>query len=203
MTDAPFQDLLPSPEIVHGGTALALKGKYYLVRVKSPYTRPDECTEIDLSGEGPYKVELIDPWLMKIFDLGYTRGGLQTFQTMVTPSLFRLTKATGVDPKMVSDNIQSLLGRWIDDPGGMKPPAPIPLKILPEYYSPEFTVGELLDDPRTKALLDKYLPDLPQKGFVRVFTLEQLATYRSMENREADIYALGEALRKIPVQREE
>jgi len=121
---------------------------------------------------------------------------------MVTPSLFRLTKASGVDPKMVSDNIQSLLGRWIDDPGAMKPPAAIPLKVVPQHYSSEFTVGELLDDPRTKALLDKYLPDLPQKGFVRVFTLEQLATFHDMENREANIYALGEALKKISVQRE-
>jgi hypothetical protein len=120
---------------------------------------------------------------------------------MVTPCLLRFTKAAGADQKSVSADVQSLLGKWIGDPGAMKPPGAVPLKLTPEHYSLEFTVGELLDDPRTKALLDEYLPTLPRQGFVRAITLELLAKYRGGEEA-AKICALGEALKKIPVDKE-
>ena len=202
MMDAPFQDLVPAPEIVQGGTALALKGEYYLVRVKSPYTRPDEATEVSLNEDGPYKVDLIDPWQMKTYELGYSRGGVQVFRTMVTPCLFRFTEATGVDQKIVSADVQSLLGKWIGDPRAEKPPAAVPLRQVAQHYSSEFTIGELLDDPRTRALVVEYLPTLPQKGFIRVFTLEQLSKYSSADYSPGNIFALGEALKKIPVHQE-
>jgi len=116
--------------------------------------------------------------------------------------LFRFTKATGVDQKIVSADVQSLLGKWIGDPGAEKPPAAVPLRQVAQHYSSEFTIGELLDDPRTRALVVEYLPTLPQKGFIRVFTLEQLSKYSSADYSPGNIFALGEALKKIPVHQE-
>ena len=198
MADAPFQDVSPAPEVVQGGTALALKGQYYLVRIKSPYAYR-QFTEVDLEGNGPYRVDLIDPWLMRVYDLGYSRGGLQAFRTVMTPCLFRFTKMSGVD-ESVSDNVQSLIAKWIGDPGSAKPPNTVPLEIKPEHYSPEFTIGELLDDPRTKALLDQYLPNIPRKGFIRALTLEQIGRYPGTGGDAEKVLELDEAIRKIPVQ---
>jgi hypothetical protein len=110
MTDAPFQDVSPAPEIVHGGTALALKGQYYLVRINSRSLLL-EPTEIELAGNGPYQVDLIDPVLMKVYKLGYSRGGLQSFKTVMSPCLFRFVKMNGVDQSLVLDNVQSLIAK--------------------------------------------------------------------------------------------
>jgi hypothetical protein len=136
------------------------------------------------------------------YELGYSRGGVQVFRTMVTPCLFRFTKATGVDQKIISADVQSLLAKWIGDPGAAKPPAAFPLQQAAQHYSSEFTIGELLDDPRTRALVVEYLPTLPQKGFIRVFTLEQLSKHSGGEYSPENISALVEALKKIPVHQE-
>ncbi len=199
MTDGPFQDVSPAPDVVQGGTALALKGQYYLVRIKAPYTRT-RSTEVELEGDGPYRVDLIDPWLMKVYKLGYSRGGLQAFRTLVTPCLFRFTKASGIDRSQVADSVQALIAKWIGDPSISKPPAAVPIEKKPEYYSAEYTLGELLDDPRTKVLVDQYLPKFPRKGIVRVLTLEQLSQYLGGGDDATNLFALDEALKQIPVQ---
>ena len=72
--------------------------------------------------------------------------------------------------------------------------------MVPEYYSSEFTLAELLDDPRTKALLDEDLPKVPTKGVVRVLTVEQLAQYFGGGSNAAKMSAFIEALKKIPVE---
>jgi hypothetical protein len=200
MTSAPFQDLSPAPEIVLGGTALALKGQYYLVQIKAPSMGVGQAKEINLEGEGPYQVDLIDPWLMKVYKIGYSRGGLQAFRTVMTPCLFRFTRVAGVEPSLVSDNVQSLIAKWIADPAAVKSPAAVPIEVKAEYYSSEFTLGELLEDPRTKALVDQYLPNIPHKGVVRVLTVEQIAQYFGGGDNAAKISALIEALKQIPVQ---
>jgi hypothetical protein len=201
MTEAPFQDLLPAPEIVRGGTALALKEQYYLVRINSR-SMVLEPTEIDLAGDGPYQVDLIDPVLMKVYKLGYSRGGVQSFKTVMNPCLFRFVKANGVGQIQVLDNVQSLIAKWIGDPSVTKPPSAVPLDVKPQFYSPEFTIGELLDDPRTKALVDRYLPNIPRKGFARALTLELLAQFFSTGDNAANLLALDEAIRKVPVQQQ-
>ena len=81
-----------------------------------------------------------------------------------------------------------------------KPPAAVPIEKKPEYYSSEFTLGELLDDPRTKVLVDQYLPKFPRKGIVRVLTLEQLSQYLGGGDDATNLFALDEALKQIPVQ---
>jgi hypothetical protein len=57
-----------------------------------------------------------------------------------------------------------------------------------------------LEDPRTKALVDQYLPNIPHKGVVRVLTVEQIAQYFGGGDNAAKISALIEALKQIPVQ---
>ena len=202
MTEGPFQDLSPAPDIVQGGTALSLRGQYYLLRIKDLYTRTEQSTEINLEGDGPYQVDLIDPWLMKVYKLGYTRGGLQAFQTVLTPCLFRFTKVTSIGDDSVSDHVQSLISKWIGDPSIAKPPAAVPIQVSPKHYSSQYTLGELLDDPRTKALVDQYLTNLPHHPFIRVLTLEQLSQFIGNNDDAAKFCALGEALKKIPVPQE-
>jgi hypothetical protein len=200
MTDAPFQDLSPAPEVVRGGTALALKGQYYLVRIAASSTFFGQPKEVNIEGEGPYQVDLIDPWLMKTYKLGYSRGGLQAFKAVMVPCLLRFTKVTGIEPNLVNDSIQPLIARWIGDPTAAKPLATAPIEVEPQYYSSEFTLGELLDDPRTKALLDKYLPKMPRSGIVRVLTIGQLAQYFGGGDNAVNLSAFVEALKKVPVQ---
>ncbi len=135
MTDAPFQDLSPAPDIVRGGVALAVKGQYYLVQIKAPSLGLVQSQEVNLEGDGPYQVDLIDPWLMKVYKLGYTRGGLQAFRAVMMPCLLRFTKmTTGAEVKLVSDNVQPLLAKWVGDPTTEKPPATLPITAVPEYF---------------------------------------------------------------------
>ncbi len=199
MTAAPFQDMVPAPDIAQGATALALRGQYYLLSVESPYTRPNEFTEVDLEGGGPYEVDLIDPWLMKTYRLGYVHGGLQAFRVMVAPSMLRFTKAKVIDDQLVANHVQELLAKWIADPSIEKAPVAVPIKLRPQYYSAEFTIGELLADPQTKALLDKYLPDLPRNGFAPALTLEQMSKYMSDGDKTIKFAQLVEELTKVPV----
>ena len=198
MTASPFQDLVPSPGVAEGAEALALKGQYYLLWVKSPYTRPNDFTEVDLESSGPYQVDLIDPWQMKTYKLGYVRGGMQAFRLMLAPSVLRFTKANSADDKEVANNVQILLAKWIDDPNIEKAPDAIPIIVKPQHYSTEFTLGELLADPRTKALLDKYFPEIPRTGITPVFSLEQLSSHLTGD-QAIKMAQLAEELKNIPV----
>ncbi len=198
MTAAPFQNLVPSPEVAQGAPALAMKGQFYLLWVESPYARPSDFTEVDLEGSGPYQVDLIDPWQMKTYKLGYVRGGMQAFRLMLAASMLRFTKTDSVDEKLIADHVQTLLARWIGDPTIEKAPNAIPIEVKPQHYSIEFTIGELLADPRTKALLDKYFPEIPRTGITPVFSLEQLSDHLTGD-QAIKLAQLVEELKKIPV----
>ena len=199
MSSAPFQEISPAPDIADGGSALALKGQYYLLWVESAYSPSLQATEIELEGNGPYQVELIDPWLMKTYKLGYVRGGRQAFQTMMTPSLFRFTKATGIAEGLIAEHVQSLLAKWIGDPTIAEAPKWIPIEVRPEHYSLQFTLGELLADPRTEVLIAQYFPNIPHKGIARAMTLEQIVGYLGVSVDPEKIKEFGEALAKVPV----
>ena len=197
ITAGPYQELMPAPEVVQGGTALALKGQYYLVWIKSPYSRPNDFTEVNLAGNGPYQVDLIDPWLMKTYRLGYVRGGMQAFRTMVTPSLLRFTSASGVDSALVSDRVIVLLAKWIGDPNPDKGPVPVPIVLKPEHYSMEVTLGEVLADPKAKALFDQYTPAFPHTGFVIAMTLEQISERLAGTEQGAKLAQFAVELQKL------
>jgi hypothetical protein len=168
MTEGPYQDLAPDPSIVSGGTVLALNGSYYLLRIKS--TAYNQHVEIRLQDNVHYKVDLIDPWLMEVHALGYTSGGLQAFDLPIAPSLLRFVRA---EEGRASDAapVQTLVARFLKDPSIAKPPAAVPIAVPAQHYSKEYTIGELLENPRTSMLVKKYL-SLPSIGFIRALTLE-------------------------------
>ena len=49
-------------------------------------------------GEGVFRVDLIDPWAMKVTNLGYTRGPTQTIRARITPGIIRLVKVDHAEP---------------------------------------------------------------------------------------------------------
>jgi len=196
MTEGPFQDLEPEPGIVQGGTILALKGQYYLLRVKTPVF--DQHVEVALDSNSKYKVDLIDPWFMKIYPLGYTQGGLQAFDPPITPSLLRFRRATAQESNEETHPVQTLIAQFLKDPTIAEPPKSVPIPRRASFYSAEYTLGELLDDPITSPMVKKYLPNLPAIGFIRALTLEQLVSF-SGSTRIGDIYGLAGELAKTPV----
>jgi hypothetical protein len=169
MMDGPFQDVLPDPGIVSGGTVLASKGTYYLLRIKS--TVYNQHVEIQLGANATYKVDLIDPWLMEVHALGYTSGGLQAFDSPMAPCLLRFVRVEELEA-IHDAPIQTLIARFLKDPTIEKPPAAAAIQLPVAHYSPEYTIGELLANPQTSELVKKYLPSLPSIGFVRALSLE-------------------------------
>jgi hypothetical protein len=200
MTEAPYQDLVPSREIAQAGEALALKGEYYLFRIKvpPPYNRH---AEIHLEESHRYMVDLIDPWLMKIYALGVTSGGLQAFDAHCDRCLLRFTRAQGADPKGPVQPIHALIAKFLNDPTNPEPPAAVPIEPAPMVYGAEYTIGELMDNPKTDALLKRYLPNLPKIRFIRIFSLEQLQL-GAMGPIDAygDVAGLIKALHQVPVE---
>jgi hypothetical protein len=178
---------------------LAKKGVYYLMRIKSP--KYGQVSEIELEGDGPYHVDLIDPWL-KTYKLGYSRGGMQAFATVMAPCLFRFEKVRDAGLRNVSASVQQLIAKFVGDIGMAKPPNAVRLESKVEYFSAEFTLGELLDDDRTKPLVEKYLPNLPRIGFIRARTVEQLEQFSGTNGNAESFGALRQALQAIPVHRQ-
>ena len=196
MTAAPFQDLVPSPELAQGGTVLAIQGEYYLLRVKNLVHK--QHTEIQLKEGRSYKVDLIDPWLMKIYELGITNGGLQAFDLPMAPSLLRFQRVGTQGSGKEAVPVQTLIARYLKDPSIVAPPKVVPIQPPAPHYSAEYTIGELLDDPKTSPLVRKYLPNLPPVGFIRATTVEQLISLQGMGN-VGDVFGLAGELARTPV----
>lgn len=91
MTEGPYQELEPAPSIIQNGLALSKKNEYYLIYF--PEQKVKQNAELQLDGTGPFDVELIDPWLMKIYKLGLARTGQHSFRAKFTPGLLRLTRS--------------------------------------------------------------------------------------------------------------
>jgi hypothetical protein len=195
MTEGPFQDVVPDPGIVSGGTVLADKGTYYLLRIKS--TVYNQHVEIQFGDNSRYKVDLIDPWLMKVYTLGYTNGGLQAFDPPMAPCLLRFVRVEEANATDAAP-IQTLLARFLKDPTIEQPPAAVAIQVPAPHYSPEYTIGELLENPQTSELVKKYLPSLPSFGWVRAMTVEQISSMGRTFNH-GDPAGLIRELEKIPV----
>jgi hypothetical protein len=196
MTDGPFQDLVPAPDLVQGGTALAKEGEYYLLRVKKFVH--NQHTEIQLKEGAQYRVDLIDPWLMKIYPLGYTQGGLQAFDPPITPSLLRFQRTVAQESKEEAVPVQTLIAKFLKDPSIAESPKAVPIKHPAPSYSAEYTIGELLDNPKTRALVERYLPNLPSVFYIRAITVEGLMGFPNSASI-GDICGLAGELAKTPV----
>jgi len=92
-----------------------------------------------------------------------------------------------------------LIGNFLKDPTIATAPNASPIAQPTEMFSAEFTLGELLDDPRTAPLIKKYLPNLPPIGFIRAFTLEQLQNFAASRGAVGDVTGLVQELQRIPV----
>lgn len=197
MTGSPFQDLVPSPDLIQGGQALAVKGEYYLFRIKNA-SGWGRHVEIHPAEGSQYQVDLIDPWLMKIYPLGITSGGLQAFDPHIAPCLLRLKRTTQTGP---ATPIHLLIAKFLNDSTATQAPAAEPIQPIAKMYGPEYTLGELMDNPKTAALVTQYLPNLPKIKFIRVFTVERLQSFPLLSTDQlGDIPGLTKALRQTPVE---
>jgi hypothetical protein len=198
MTDAPFQKLTPSPELQQGGTLLAEKSVYYLFRIEPAGLNGRALPpEIQLDGDGPYEVDMIDPWLMKTYELGYVHGGLQAFTPVIATSFFRFRKVPVAKAPVVSDSVEPLIAKFINDPTLKEPPKnPLSGKQA-KYYSAQFTIDELLLDPRTAPLVEKYLSAAIIRQRYR--TLEQQSTLLGGDDA-VNCAVLVREISTIPVQ---
>jgi len=102
MTAAPFQDLVPAPDLVQGGTLLAVVGEYYLLRIKNPVF--NQHVQIQLKEDGQYQVKLQLPFAVKgevglfkkgdelVVEIGTLRRhiGLPTSMASLTPGRAKL-----------------------------------------------------------------------------------------------------------------
>ena len=127
--------------ISNGGalvTALAKRGDYYLFRFGAPrevadwnmgffgpatpsnplpFTpkgaamfSPPATPEFHI-GEGTFKVDMIDPWRMKVYPLGYTTGSAQKFRSLITPGVVRLVKVDRAEPGSPTGSVSELMMR--------------------------------------------------------------------------------------------
>ena len=57
--------------------------------------------------------------------------------------------------------VQTLIAKFLKDPSIAEPPKAVLIQRPTPFYSAEYTIGELLDNSKTSALANKYLPHLP------------------------------------------
>jgi hypothetical protein len=111
---SPYQELEPLPGAVNHGTALGKKGETYLFHFTEMGYR--EMFGATLEGTGAFKVELIDPWQMKTYALGYAGPGTQNFRLPFAPALLRVTHEASPELNGAPlSTVQRLLARWESD----------------------------------------------------------------------------------------
>lgn len=161
----PFDQLQPLGE--HSGRfVLAKPGEYYLVYCLRPGTET-----IELAGDGPYKLDQIDPWAMTIVSVGTASAGVSTLDAPRSDVVFRLTPyqpgermrpqaeltasvTEGVPPLEVafagSGGVQTL---W-DFGDGATSEAPNPTHVFrqPGLYSVTLTVTDAWGDVAQRAI---------------------------------------------------
>jgi hypothetical protein len=104
----PYQQLEPMPFPVNGGSALGKKGEAYLYRFTDTGYR--RVFELVLEGSSPFSVELIDPWLMKVYVLGDVQPGVHSFRLPFVPAILRMKNAGRLGP--ASASLSDLLSMW-------------------------------------------------------------------------------------------
>jgi hypothetical protein len=131
MQEAPFAEMQPMPDQIRGPGAqlLGKRGSYYLVhlarvprqpaaaaaaRAQAPGTpqlggtSSSPNVQIDLD-PGLYRVDMIDSWNMRIYTLGYTRGGdSQSFRPKVSPGLMRFVRVDSPEGSLPSAPVTEL-----------------------------------------------------------------------------------------------
>jgi len=199
MTSLPFQDMVPAPELVVNGTALAKPGEAYLFRVvwgEKALTIPP--TQVRLAGAELFKVELIDPWRMKIYPLGYTESGDQAFKLPMVPALLRITAVAKGEGAPLP--INTLAANFVGETPATLPVTPALFNAGSPNYSVDFAIGQLQQNPAANAVLEKYLPkSVPRSGFITVVPLDVLPKFMPAVSQEL-LQSMQAELEKIPVE---
>src|SRR5579862_6671140 len=198
MTSLPFQDMAPSPELVVNGTALAKPGQAYLFRFvwSGNYVAPR--SQVRLAGTELFKVDLIDPWRMKIYALGYTRSGDQAFILPMTPALLRITATAKSEGSPLA--INALLANFAGEAPSDLAANPALFKAEALHYSVDFQIAQLQQNPAANAVLEKYLPkSVPRHGGLGALPLEALPKFITSISLE-QVQAMQGELEKIPVE---
>ena len=199
MTSLPFQDMVPAPELVVNGSVLAKPGEAYLFRVawgeKQFLTPP---SQIRLMGAQRFKVELIDPWRMKIYLLGYTESGDQAFRLPMIPALLRITRAAlGADAPLP---INVLAANFVGENASALAVNSALFNAAPLHYGVDFSVAQLEQNAAATAVLDKYLPtQVPRTGFIKAMPLDLMPKLLPAVSQEL-IQTMQTELEKIPVE---
>jgi len=121
----PANDVVSYPGQLFAPSVLAKRGSYYLIYFPAPRELADWNTgffgpatpskPLPLSqpygdmkldhppvtikiAPGTYRVDLVDPWLMRITTIGYTSGSEQQYDPHIAPGLLRLTRVDAPPP---------------------------------------------------------------------------------------------------------
>jgi hypothetical protein len=197
-TSLPFQDMAPSPELVVNGSALALTGKAYLFRfVWGPKTFIAPRAQVRLAGSGVFKVELIDPWRMQIYPLGYTNPGDQAFSLPMLTALFRITAVdrSAESPRPIAD----LLATFAGEPNINAAADPSLFKKESLHYSADFQISQLQQNSAANAVLEKYVPKALLGSGINALPLD-IAHSVTHTLTEDQMRSIQDELQRIPVE---
>ena len=198
MTSLPFQDMVPAPELVVNGTVLAKSGEAYLFRVvwgEKQYLNPHH--QLRLTGADLFKVELIDPWRMKSYPLGYTAPGDQAFTLPMVPALLRITRAAKGDGSPSAINV--LAANFVGENASALAVNSALFDAAPLHYGVDFAVAQLEQNAAATAVLDKYLPtQVPRTGFIKAMPLDLMPKLYPAISPEL-LKSMQVELEKIPV----
>jgi hypothetical protein len=200
MTALPFQDMVPSPELVVNGSALAKPGEAYLIRIVwgGKEFAQSPRVQVRLAGADLFKVELVDPWRMKVHPLGYTEPGDQAFTLPMLTALLRITAAKKGEGSPLP--INTLTANFAGEPPTKMSANPALFKAEQLHYSLDFAIQQLQQNAAANAVLEKYLlPSVPRHGAITALPLERLPDFYPKLTQDL-MRAIQTELQKIPVE---
>ena len=196
MTSLPFQEMAPAPELVVNGQALAKPGQAYLFRFTPTgdfdILRP---AQVRLAGAELFKVEAIDPWLMKVYPLGYTAPGDYAFMPPISSGLLRITAARAGEGE--PHPLGELTGAFTGN-GASGGKADLDrFKAEPATFSADYPISQMVANPAARAALEQRLP---QNVVAHASFMSPTQLAKSGRLKAQDLQALDAALKKIPAQ---
>jgi hypothetical protein len=148
-----------------------------------------------LEGADLFKVELIDPWRMKVYPLGYTRSGGQAFRLPLVSALLRITAATNVENSPQPINV--LAANFVAETADNLMADPTLFKAPVLSYSTDYQLGMLEQRPAARAALEKHLPrDVLLQHRLTAFPVAALpmflpsVTEQQIKDVQADLMAI-------------
>lgn len=84
-------------------------------------------------------------------------------------------------------------------------PAPAAAPAAPAYSTADTSIGDLIDNPATRAVIDKYLPGVstdPQIDQGRAMTFRQVQSYAPDRFSDATLAKIDADLAKVPAKKD-